>query len=695
MFVSISRFAFSCLSEMLMSTGHGSFSSHSSAEDSQSLGGDETIQQNVDFPDVPGYNIVRLLGRGAMGTVYEAIQLTLIRPVAMKMLSHADKDEHLARFHSEAAAVAKIQHPNIVQVYEINEHQGKPFITFELVLGGSLDEKMKGKPHSPREAATIVETLARAVHAAHEAGIVHRDLKPSNIMLTKEGQPKITDFGLAKQLEGSTSSQTQAGEILGTPHYMSPEQAMGRISEVGPGSDVYALGVILYELLTGVLPNKGETVLETLDLVRNKEPESLRKYVPSLHRDLETICLKCLQKKPRHRYESALSLADDLKAFLEGLQVSARPITSLEKMRRWMGKNLVISGLAASLILLVPMLILAYSYLGVDARKIQQLETQQVIDFKTPRGLPPVPVPSDNPVTQAKVNLGHQLFFDRRLSLNDNISCATCHNPNDGWGDGLARSKGTNDVVLRRNSPSIVNASYYRFLFWDGRAESMEKQATQPVTHPDEMGMPDMKIVAAKLNKIPGYKSQFMNIFGRPATEEDIGKALAAFERTLMSGHTVHDCDGTCHSLSASAKRGFEVFKGKGMCNRCHSGPMFTDDQFHNIGVGYHESKDGKSVGPEDGGRMEITDDELDLGAFKTPGLRDISRTAPYMHDGSQTTLMDVVEHYNKGGVKNSNLDVRMKPLNLTQQEKEDLVAFMKEGLTSHDYPTAMTPNLP
>ena len=632
-----------------------------------------------------------------MGTVYEAIQLTLTRPVALKMLSQADKSEHLARFKTEASAVAKIQHPNIVQVYEIGDLQGRPYITFELVLGGSLEDRMTGKPETPRNAAALVETLARAIHAAHEAGVVHRDLKPSNIMLTKDGEPKITDFGLAKQMEGSSSSQTQAGEILGTPHYMSPEQALGKSSEIGPSCDIYSLGVILYELLTGVLPSKGESVLESLELVRLKDPEPLRKHAPGLHRDLETICLKCLQKKPRHRYATAKELADDLKAFLDGNHVSARPITKFEKFRRWVGKNLVMSGLTASVVLLVPLLLLAFRFANVEAEKIQQLESQQVLKLVTPMGLPPVPIPSDNPLTVAKVKLGHQLFFDRRLSLNDNISCSTCHNPKTGWSDGLPRSKGTNDVTLKRNSPSIVNASYYRYLFWDGRADSMEQQATQPVTHPDEMGMPDMKAVAQKLNGIPGYKSQFMEVFGRPATDQDIGKALAAFERTLMSGHTVFDCDhlGTCHTHSASARRGLELFNGKAMCSKCHGGPLMTDDQFHNIGVGYHVGDDGQLSGPDDIGREEISKDDLDIGAFKTPSLRDISRTAPYMHDGSMATLMEVVEHYDKGGIANPNLDIRMKPLNLTQQEKEDLVNFMEEGLMSHDYPMENPPALP
>jgi tRNA A-37 threonylcarbamoyl transferase component Bud32 len=299
---------------------------------------------------VPGYDLLEQLGKGAMGVVYKARHRALKRLVALKMIrsgAQAD-DEDVARFRSEAEAVARLQHPNIVQIYEIGEQQGQPFLSLELVEGGSLDRKLAGKPLPFREAAELLEVLARAVHFAHQNGVVHRDLKPANVLLTPEGQPKITDFGLAKQLDDD-SNQTRSGAVMGTPSYVAPEQAAGRVKEVGPRADVYSLGAMFYEFLTGRPPFRGETVLDTLMLVRHEDPVPPSQLRRSLPRDLETICLKCLHKDPRKRYASAEALADDLRRYLNGEPIRARPLGPYGRSWRWCRRNPV----AASILLAV------------------------------------------------------------------------------------------------------------------------------------------------------------------------------------------------------------------------------------------------------------------------------------------------------------------------------------------------------
>jgi serine/threonine protein kinase len=287
-------------------------------------------------PQVPGYEILAELGRGGMGVVYKARQVSLNRLVALKMIlaaEYAGMDE-LVRFRKEAEAVAGLQHPNIVQIHDIGEQNGLPFFCLEYVDGGGLADKLRGAPLAPREAARLVATLAEAVHYAHQRGILHRDLKPANILLTSEGLPKITDFGLAKRLDHS-SGQTRSGAIVGTPSYMAPEQAQGRSKMAGPTADVYALGAMLYECLTGRPPFKAETALDTLLQVLNQEPMAPRRLQPKVPRDLDTICLKCLQKNPQKRYSSAADLAADLERFLEGQPIAMRPPSLLQRLARF------------------------------------------------------------------------------------------------------------------------------------------------------------------------------------------------------------------------------------------------------------------------------------------------------------------------------------------------------------------------
>ncbi len=273
-------------------------------------------------PEIEGYEILGVLGSGGMGVVYKALDVRLQRLVAIKMIQPPPDTtpevwQHLVRrFRTEAEAVARLQHPNIVQIHAIGEHHGWPYFSLEFCRGGSLEKELDGTPWEARRAARLVETLAHAVHAAHEANIVHRDLKPANVLLTEDGTPKVGDFGLAKKLD--EEGHTQPGAVVGTASYMSPEQARGEARSVGRPTDVYALGAILYELLTGRPPFKADTTLNTLLQVVNDEPVPPRRLQPQVPRHLETICLHCLRKDPRRRYSTAQALAEDLRRFLDG-----------------------------------------------------------------------------------------------------------------------------------------------------------------------------------------------------------------------------------------------------------------------------------------------------------------------------------------------------------------------------------------
>ena len=288
------------------------------------------------LPTIPGYNLVGELGRGGMGVVYKAEHIKLKRLVALKMVlgGAVAGVQQFERFRAEAEAVARLQHPNIVQIYEVGEHGGLPFFSLEYCAGGNLAQRMDGTPLAVREAAGMVETLSRAMHAAHERNIVHRDLKPANILLAGDGAPKITDFGLAKKLD-ATEALTQSGAVMGTPSYMAPEQALGKSRDLGPSADIYALGAILYELLTGRPPFKGATAMETMVQVASDEPVPPSRMQPKLPPDLETICLKCLEKSTSRRYPTAQALADDLHRYLAGEPIQARPAGRMERCWKW------------------------------------------------------------------------------------------------------------------------------------------------------------------------------------------------------------------------------------------------------------------------------------------------------------------------------------------------------------------------
>jgi serine/threonine protein kinase len=296
-----------------------------------------TAQARKKLPAVPGYEILGVLGRGGMGVVYKAWQTSLKRMVALKMIlagSHAGRQE-LTRFRREAEAVARLQHPNIVQIYDIGEADNLPYFSLEFVSGGSLARHLAGTPLGPRKAAELTEVLARAMHHAHRRDLVHRDLKPANVLVTKNGVPKVTDFGLAKYLEEEGEHPTRSGAVMGTPSYMAPEQAEGKTRLIGPAVDVYALGAILYEMVTGRAPFKAETPLDTILQVISEEPVPPRRLQSKVPRDLQTICLTCLAKDPRHRYPSARALADDLRRFLEGAPIQVRSPGKLGRFGKW------------------------------------------------------------------------------------------------------------------------------------------------------------------------------------------------------------------------------------------------------------------------------------------------------------------------------------------------------------------------
>jgi serine/threonine-protein kinase len=310
--------------------------------------------QEPALPEVPGYEIEGLLGRGGMGVVFKARHLKLNRLVALKMLlagAYA-RPEELARFHREAEAVAALRHPNIVQVHDAGEIAGRPYFTMEYIEGGTLARSLAAGPQPPRRAAELVATLASAVRFAQQSGFIHRDLKPSNILLTADGTPKITDFGLVRSIEAG-HDVTPSGACLGTPSYMAPEQAMGDPSAIGPAVDIYALGAVLYEMLTGRPPFGGQTLGEIVGKVLAEEPTPPSRLNPRVPRDLETICLKCLQKSPARRYASAQDLADDLHRFVDGKPVCARPVGLLERTVKWVRRRPAAALLVAALVVLL------------------------------------------------------------------------------------------------------------------------------------------------------------------------------------------------------------------------------------------------------------------------------------------------------------------------------------------------------
>ncbi len=308
-------------------------------------------------------------------------------------------------------------------------------------------------------------------------------------------------------------------------------------------------------------------------------------------------------------------------------------------------------------------------------------------DVKVPLGLLPLNWPADNPYTVEKAELGKLLYFDRRLSADNTVSCASCHDPRQGFTDCAPVSTGIKGQKGGRSAPTVINRAYSLNQFWDGRAASLEEQAKGPIQNPIEMGETHENVVK-KLRAVKGYRALFAKSFGTEEfTIDHLAKAIATFERTVLSGDSPYDRykAGNKQALTAEQIRGLDIYFNKAQCDKCHEGINFTSNAYHNIGVGMDKPT-------PDEGRFAVTKNPADVGAFKTPTLRDIARTAPYMHDGSLKTLEEVVDLYDKGGVPNKNLSADMKKLNLTLQEKKDLVAFLRslngESLKAMQAPT-------
>ncbi len=347
-----------------------------------SSGGGQTSFELTDraLPAISGYEILGELGRGGMGVVYRAHQVRLNRPCVLKMIlggAHAGAEAG-ARFLAEAEAVARLQHPNIVQIHHIGEADGLPFFELEYVPGGSLDRRLNGTPWPAMRAAELIEPLARGVAEAHRQGIIHRDLKPGNVLLAADGSPKITDFGLAKSL-AVDSGLTRTDSIMGSPGYMAPEQAEGKTKQVGPLADVYALGAILYELLTGGPPFRGTTVLEILEQVKNAEPVPPARLVPGLSRDVETITLKCLQKEPEKRYDSAAAVAEDLRRLLGGEPIVARPVPVWERAWRWCRRHPAPAALTAAVVVVAALGLAGILWQWGEAVKARDLASNRAV----------------------------------------------------------------------------------------------------------------------------------------------------------------------------------------------------------------------------------------------------------------------------------------------------------------------------
>ena len=307
----------------------------------------------------------------------------------------------------------------------------------------------------------------------------------------------------------------------------------------------------------------------------------------------------------------------------------------------------------------------------------------------TPLGLPKLSIPPDNPITPEKVELGRMLYFDKRVSKDGTVACATCHDPKTGWAEHTPTSTGIDGQLGGRNSPTVINAAYADAQFWDGRAKTLEDQAVGPVGNPIEMGS-SMPAVVEKLNKIPGYRERFQKVFGTGVTEKGFAQAIAAFERTILSGNSAFDryMAGDAAALNAAEKRGYEKFRKAG-CAGCHTAPLFSDYAYYNAGVDVHKDK-------PDVGRKEVTKDDQDTGAFRTPSLRDVARTAPYFHDGSAKTLEDAVALMAAGGKDNPHRSTefnRVRRAKLSDADQKDLVAFLKA--LGGDVPNVEPPKLP
>ena len=345
------------------------------------VGNEPALERKSRLPRrIGSYEIVSELGRGGMGVVYKAQDPRLKRMVALKVIlagGHAG-DVELARFQTEAEAVARLNHRNFVRIFEVGSDEGLPFLALEYCGGGSLEDRVAKSPLAPQEAATLVSKLADAMNHAHAMGVIHRDLKPANVLFDDDGEPRITDFGLAKKV-GEEDSRTRTVSVMGSLGYMSPEQASGHTRDATPSADIYAMGAILYRLLTGKTPFEGSTPAESLQLVIHGVPVPVRRLRPSCPRDLDTICLKCIEKPPLNRYRTAAELADDLRRFINGEPIHARAATPLEQLVSWARRNVLLTTMAAGAIVMLAVMAGAMAWTTYrNYRVIEAIERREM-----------------------------------------------------------------------------------------------------------------------------------------------------------------------------------------------------------------------------------------------------------------------------------------------------------------------------
>lgn len=549
-----------------------------------------------------------------------------------------------------------------------------------------LDEDAEGYS---RRVARIIRDAARAASVLHANGIVHRDIKPANLVLSPDGQRVILmDFGLVKgDVLGGAAVST--GGFLGTLRYAAPEQLASASVEVGPPADVRAIGVMLWELLTRHrLFDDAQDENQLAQAVLERDVPLLQSVDAGFDDDLQAIVARATDRSASGRIQTAKELASHLDDYLAFRPVSVRVPGPVERSRRWLSQNKNRFGIGA----IIATAVIAIAVAVSSFRNADEMLSHEPMDFTPPRGLRAVPVPSDNLLTPARIELGQMLFYDKRLSLHDDMSCATCHQTELGYTAGASK-------MTTRNAQSVVNVSYFDELFRDGRADDLESHALMPILNPLEMQMPDVATLEEKLRAIPGYRDAFRDAYRSEITGQVVAQAIAAFERTLVAANSPFDRfyeevqAGPGESpWTTQMEHGWKVFQDLD-CTLCHEPPLFSDGRYYNMGIGHH-----KEPGQRDAGRSAVARSPRPehRHAFRTPSLRDLERTAPYMHDGSLTTIEEVVDYLLSGGSEDPNSHAWLKQeRNITSDDRSALIEFLRHGLASDTYPTTSAPELP
>jgi serine/threonine protein kinase len=529
-------------------------------EQTLTVGAEKLGNLSLELRDIPkpgtrisyigDYEVLGLIARGGMGVVYKACQRNLRRTVALKLLlggAHASEPYKL-RFRHEAEMAAKMQHPNIVPIYEVGEHEGQPFFAMEYVSGPNLSALVSEQPLHSEKAAEYIKTVAEAIAYAHGQGVLHRDIKPSNILLGNDGRPRITDFGLARQMDAD-SRLTLSGEMLGTPGYLPPEQVSVKAGSMGPQSDVYSLGAVLYFLLTGRPPFVTGTLTDTLEQVLRSEPASLRQLNPTISRDLENICLKCLQKDVKRRYASMEALADDLRRYMAGETVVARPVSRLERTTKWVQRHPLTAGLSSALAL-----ILIASVAGITSQWLRAQHQAQ----KTRAALKSIQIESE----KVKTALNEAEVQSRRANQEKDIAVTARKSADELLRHLLLRNDG---VVLGDRKTILIDGLDFHFTFDQNIQAILDSELDrsmaefQPASEVGIVVNPKTGDILAIANK-PGLKTNSPNpalgyirepgglisfVIGAAALNIGIVTIDSAFDREngrfYYAGHIIHD----------------------------------------------------------------------------------------------------------------------------------------------------------